>query len=200
MDIDVWSFSFRGHFTLWEGMSNTRCFQLNIVVYPFDQFKVELACNEASFSPHFFFCLATNFYRWQIICWQHEHFTLLNDICNLKVRRNGPLARSGNKRNTRSESDRNFRFLWPCIVSKVWREKNQQDSTIRFLLLTSISTCFGHYYTHLQENKEPVTAEINHNGYQPHPAEPEQYTICSNGFFVPLKMGIIMPETCWNRS
>ena len=35
-----------------------------------------------------------------------------------------------------------------------------------------------------------------HNRYQPHPAEPEQYTKCSNGFFVLLKMGIMMPETC----
>ena len=51
-----------------------------------------------------------------------------------------------------------FRFLWPCIVSKVWREENQQDATIRCLLLTSISTCLGHHYAHLQENKEPVTA------------------------------------------
>ena len=51
-----------------------------------------------------------------------------------------------------------FRFLWPCIVSKVWREKNQQDATIRCLLLTSVSTCFGHHYAHLQENKGPVTA------------------------------------------
>jgi hypothetical protein len=34
------------------------------------------------------------------------------------------------------------------------------------------------------------------NRYQPHPAEPEQYTKCSNGFFVLLKMGIMMPETC----
>ena len=39
-----------------------------------------------------------------------------------------------------------------------WREKNQQDATIRCLLLTSISTCFGHHYAHLQEIKEPVTA------------------------------------------
>jgi len=38
------------------------------------------------------------------------------------------------------------------------------------------------------------------NRYQPHPAEPEQYTKCSNGFFVLLKMGLIMPETCWDRS
>ena len=44
------------------------------------------------------------------------------------------------------------------IDSIVGREKNQQDATIRCLLLTSISTCFEHNYGHLQENKEPVTA------------------------------------------
>jgi len=37
------------------------------------------------------------------------------------------------------------------------REK-QQDATIRYLLLTSVSTCFGHHYAHLQDNKDPVTA------------------------------------------
>ena len=35
-----------------------------------------------------------------------------------------------------------------------------------------------------------------HNRYQPHPAEPEQYTKCSNTVFVLLKLGIFMPETC----
>jgi hypothetical protein len=35
-----------------------------------------------------------------------------------------------------------------------------------------------------------------HNRYQPHPAESEQYTKCSNTVFVLLKMGIMMPETC----
>jgi len=86
-----------------------------------------------------------------------------------------------------------FRFLWPCIVSKVWRERNstrcnnqmfipslpnystlalgscdraswakceereiQQDATIR-CLSTSVSTCFGHHYAHLQEIKDRVT-------------------------------------------
>ena len=38
-----------------------------------------------------------------------------------------------------------------------------------------------------------------HNRYQPHPAEPAQYTICSNTVFVLLKIGIMMPETCWDR-
>ena len=29
---------------------------------------------------------------------------------------------------------------------------------IRCLLLTSVSTCFGHHYAHLQENKGPISA------------------------------------------
>jgi hypothetical protein len=32
--------------------------------------------------------------------------------------------------------------------------------------------------------------------YQPHPAEPEQYAICSNTVFVLLKMAIPIPDTC----
>ena len=36
--------------------------------------------------------------------------------------------------------------------------KTQQHATVRCLLLTSASTCFGHNYAHLQENKDRVTA------------------------------------------
>ena len=44
-------------------------------------------------------------------------------------------------------------------ITILWRErKTQQDATIRCLLSTSISTCFGHHYVHLQENKDRVTA------------------------------------------
>ena len=38
------------------------------------------------------------------------------------------------------------------------KREDQQDATIRCLLLTSVSTCFGHHYAHIQENKGPVTA------------------------------------------
>ena len=38
-----------------------------------------------------------------------------------------------------------------------------------------------------------------HNRYQPYPAEPAQYTICSNTVFVLLKIGITMPETCLDK-
>jgi hypothetical protein len=99
------------------------------------------------------------------------------------------------------------------------KKKDQQDATVRFLILTSVSTIFGHHYAHHQENKEPVTAfgvlfwfcwmwlvavvgrcfffkTAPHNRYEPHPAEPEQYTKCSNRFFVLLKIGIMMPKIC----
>ena len=36
------------------------------------------------------------------------------------------------------------------------KREDQQDATIRCLLLTSVSTYFGHHYAHLQENKRPV--------------------------------------------
>ena len=38
------------------------------------------------------------------------------------------------------------------------KKEDQQDATIRCLLLTSVSTCFGHHYAYLQENKGPFTA------------------------------------------
>ena len=91
-------------------------------------------------------------------------------------------------------------------------------------ILTSVSTCFGHHYAHLQENNGPVTAfgvlfwfcwmwlvavvgrchvgcehyarQRPNNRYKPHPAEPEQHTKCNNRAFVLLKMGITIPETC----
>ena len=37
------------------------------------------------------------------------------------------------------------------------KREDQQDASIKCLLLTSVSTCFGHHYAHLQENKRPVT-------------------------------------------
>jgi len=101
-------------------------------------------------------------------------------------------------------------------------------------IFNNFSTCFGHHYSHLQENKKYVTAcgvlrwfcwlwlvavvgrclvwcehcegfftvlapynAAPHNRYQPQPAEPTQHTTCSNIRLVLLKMGIMMPETCW---
>ena len=125
--------------------------------------------------------------------------------------------------------------------AKCEERENQQDATIRCLLSTSVSTCFGHHYAHLQENKDRANAygvllwfcwmwlvgvvgrcvvgcehyegfcstititvltsqnAAPHNRYQPHPAQLEQYTICIGTVFVLLNMGIMMPETCWDK-
>jgi len=75
------------------------------------------------------------------------------------------------------------------------KREDQQDAAIGHLLLTSVSTCFGHHYAHLQEKKGPVTAfgvlfwfcwmwlvAVVGN--------------CSNRAFLLLKMDLMMPETC----
>ena len=69
-----------------------------------------------------------------------------------------------------------FRLLWPCIVSKVRRE-----------------------------NRKLHRAQILHDSApQPLPTTFNKtraiYTKCSNRVFVLVKMGILMPETCWDRS
>jgi len=94
-------------------------------------------------------------------------------------------------------------------------------------IINTFSTCFGRHYAHLQENKTCVTARgvlrwfcwmwlvavvgrcvfgcehcegycsAPHNRYQPHSAGPAQHTTCSNTRLVLQKMGIMMPETCW---
>ena len=74
-------------------------------------------------------------------------------------------------------------------------------------IINTFSTYFGHHYAHLQENKtyvRTITLTVltphnaaPHNRYQLHPAESAQHTTCSNTSLVLLKMGIMMPETCW---
>ena len=84
--------------------------------------------------------------------------------------------------------------------------EDQQDATVRCLLLTSASSCFGHHYAHLQENKGPVTAFGVLFSFcwmwlvavvgRCLAGEPQQHSKCSNRAFVLLKMGVMMPGTC----
>jgi len=85
--------------------------------------------------------------------------------------------------------------------SLTMKRKDQQDATVRCLLLTSVSTCFRHHYAHLQEKKGPVTAFgvlfwfcwmwlVAVVGR----CVVGQHTKCSNRAFVLLKMGIMMPK------
>jgi hypothetical protein len=51
-----------------------------------------------------------------------------------------------------------FRWVSPLHYAVLsMKTEDQQDATIRCLLLTSVSTCFGHHYAHLQEKKGSVT-------------------------------------------
>jgi hypothetical protein len=78
--------------------------------------------------------------------------------------------------------------------AKCEERENQQDATIRCLSSTTAQ--------HVCRMRALLASYIAapHNRYQPHPAEPAQYTMCGNTVFVLLKMGIMMPETCWDRS
>jgi len=52
--------------------------------------------------------------------------------------------------------DNNRELKWLNLERNIisyMKKEDQQDATIRCLLLTSVSTCFGHHYAHLQENK-----------------------------------------------
>ena len=91
------------------------------------------------------------------------------------------------------------RFLWPCIVSKLWSEiENQQDATVRCLLSILSQHISGIIMPIFRRTRRVLLHNTApHNRYQPHPAEPAQHTTCSNTRLVLLKMGIMMPETCW---
>ena len=45
-----------------------------------------------------------------------------------------------------------------ALIWRIWREKTNKTQRLDVYYLTSVSTCFGHHYAHLQENKGPVTA------------------------------------------
>ena len=49
-----------------------------------------------------------------------------------------------------------FRDVVKQSDSTCEERETQQDATVRCLLSTSVSTCFGHHYAHLQENKDRV--------------------------------------------
>jgi hypothetical protein len=121
-----------------------------------------------------------------------------------------------------------FRFLWPCIVSKIWKEKTNKmqelDVYYYYLLSQRVSGIIMPIFRRLKALLLHLVLfwvcwmwlvavvgrclaalvltsckTAPHDRYQPHPAEPEQHTKCSNRSFVLLKMGIMMPETWWDR-
>ena len=87
----------------------------------------------------------------------------------------------------------------------LWSEReNQQDVTVRCLSSTLSQHVSCIIMPIFRRTRRTVTFTVlapynaaPHNRYQQHPAEPEQHTTCSNTRLFLLKMGIMMPETCW---
>jgi len=103
------------------------------------------------------------------------------------------------------------------------KTENQQDATnSMFIIKLSVSTCFGHHYAHHQENKTVSYCMrcsawvcrlwlvvvlwscvvscvhcVDHS--QPQPTHPSRTPHAVGHGLVLLMMGIMMPETCWDR-
>ena len=88
------------------------------------------------------------------------------------------------------------------------KERDQQDATNLKFIQLSISTCFGHHYAHLQENKNKLGCKLCalytvHTACIPAPQDHGQHNQCRTPYavkhsFVLLNMGIMLPETCWD--
>jgi len=98
--------------------------------------------------------------------------------------------------------------LKTITVSKLWSEReNQQDATVRCLLSTHSQHVSGIIMPIFRRPRRVLLHVVCCTGtagcgcgtlrYQPHPAVPAQHTTCSNTRLGLLKMGIMMPETCW---
>ena len=102
---------------------------------------------------------------------------------------------------------------------KVKRENHQDATNSMFIIKISISTCFGHHYTHHQENKTVcycmrcsawvcrlwvavvlwscIAATQDHS--QPQPTHSGRTPHAVTHGLILLMMSIMMPETCWDR-
>ena len=103
---------------------------------------------------------------------------------------------------------------------KVKRDDQQDATNSMFIIKLSISTCFGHHYAHHQENKAVsycmrrsawvcrlwlavvlwscvVSSRRSHS--QPQPTHPGRTPHAVGHGLILLMMGIMMPETCWDR-
>jgi len=73
------------------------------------------------------------------------------------------------------------------------------DGRIQTITCRSSSMCNRHYHKLLRVHWWSIMSMVLevHVEVRPHPAEPAHHTTCSNIRLVLLKMGIMMPETCW---
>ena len=111
----------------------------------------------------------------------------------------------------------NFRLVWPCIMNVGWRERNQQDATIKLLSqhvsgiimpiirrIRVYNAAYGflHWLWWLwlcgagtQVHTARVPAPHNHSYHNQC-----RTTYAAVHTLVLLMMGIMMPEICWDKS
>jgi len=87
-----------------------------------------------------------------------------------------------------------FRFLWSCVMNVGWRERNQQDATNPMFIIKLLSQhVLGIIMPIIRRTRPCTTAYgVLHNQCRtPHAVVHS---------LVLLMMGILVPETCWDRS
>ena len=91
----------------------------------------------------------------------------------------------------------NFGLLWPCIMNVGWRERNQQGATCLMFIIKLLSQ-------HVSGISRTVTFTV-HTACVPAPHNHSHHNECRAPYaalhsLVLLMMGIMMPETCWDKS
>ena len=90
-------------------------------------------------------------------------------------------------------------FLWPCIVSKAWGKKTNKMQQYRWFIVNS-----GCWLLTLSQHVEQQPSQWSHP--QHNTTVPQTATSSTTRKYTPhavtsvflLKMGIKMPETCWD--
>jgi len=103
--------------------------------------------------------------------------------------------------------------LWPCIKNVGWRERNQQDATNPMLIIELLSQHVSGIIMPIIWRSSPYTTAygVLHcivscgTAYDPAPHNHSQHNQCRTPYavvygLVLMMMGIMMPETCWDRS
>ena len=121
----------------------------------------------------------------------------------------------------------NFRLVWPCIMNIGWRERNQQDATNLMFIIKLLSQHVSGIIMPIIRRTKVCTAAYGvlvvmaevvwswdtscvhcesywsnsswHSSTQPQPSQPEHHTRQWHSLVL-LMMGIMMPETCWDKS
>ena len=91
---------------------------------------------------------------------------------------------------------KNFRLLWPCIMNVGWRERETNKMQLIWCLLSNF------YLNMFRASSWPSTV---HTARVPAPHNHSHHNQCRTTYaavhtLVLLMMGIMMPETCWDKS